>query len=84
MLWDRPSLFASSQSSNRSPGTPSLPAVPLTRVLAVRQSATLTQSLIDTAVNTEMLEPTQPDRKTYTDVSTMGKMTSRVSSLNAS
>ena len=31
----------------------------------------------------EMSEPTQPDRKTSTDVATMGKMTSRVSSLNA-
>ena len=83
MLQGRPSLFTSSQSSNHSLGTPSLPAVLLTRVLAVRQSATLTRSLIDTAVNTETSEPTQPDRKTSTDVATVGKMTSRVSSLNA-
>ena len=83
MLWGRPSLFASSQSSNHSPGTPSLPAVPLTRVLAVRQSATPTQSLVDIAVKMEMSEPMQPDRKTSTDVATMGKMTLRVSSLNA-
>ena len=83
MLQGTPSLFASSQSSNHSLGTPSLPAVPLTRVLAVRQSATLTQGLVDTAVNMETLEPAQPDRKTSTDVATMGKMTSRVFSLNA-
>ena len=82
MLWGRPSLFISSQSSNHSPATPSLPVVPLTRVLAVRQSATPTQSLIDTVVNTETLEPTQPDTKTSTDVATVGKMTWRVSSLN--
>ena len=75
MLWGRPSLFTSSQSSNHSPGTPSLPAVPLTRVLVVRQSATLTRSFIDTAVETETSEPAQLDRKTSTDVATMGKMT---------
>ena len=83
MLQGRPSLFASSQLSNHSPGTPSLPAVPLTRVLAVRQSATPTLSFVNTTVEMEMLEPAQPDRKTSTDVATMGKMTSRVSSLNA-
>ena len=83
MLWGRPSLFASSQSSNHSLGTPSLPAVPLTRVLVVRQSTTLTQRLVNTVVNMEMSEPAQPDRKTSTDVATVGKMTSRVSSLNA-
>ena len=34
-------------------------------------------------VNTETSEPAQPDRKTSTDVATVGKMTLRVSSLNA-
>ena len=83
MLRGRPSLFASSQLSNHSPGTPSLPVVPLTRVLAVRQSATLTRSFIDTTVEMETLEPAQLARKTSNDVATMGKMTLRVSSLNA-
>ena len=84
MLQGRPSPFTSSQPSICSPGIPSLPAVSPTRVLAVRQYTKPTQSLMDTAVNTETSEPTQPDGKTSTDVATIGKMTPRVSSLNTS
>ena len=42
MLQGRPSLFTSSQSSICSPGTPSIPGLPPTRALAVRQPSTPT------------------------------------------
>ena len=57
MLQGRPSLYTSSQLSNHSLGTPSLPAVPLTRVLVVRLSATPTQSFINTAVRWRRQNP---------------------------
>ena len=83
MLRGRPSLFTSSQPSIHSPRTASLTVISPTRVLAARQPTTLTRSLVDTVVNTEMAEPAQPARKTSIEVAIMGKMTPRVSSLNA-
>ena len=82
-LQGRHSPFTSIQPSTHSPGTPSIPVVLPTRTLAVRQSTTLTRGFIDTAVNTELSEPTRPDGRTSADVSAVGRMASKVSSINA-
>ena len=83
-LWGRASPFISTPLSTRLPGAPSIPAFLPTRTLVVRQHFTLTQGFIDTMTNMKMLEPAQPDERTPTDVSAVGRMTSRISSVSAS
>ena len=83
-LWGRASPFISTQSSTHLPGAPSIPAFLATRTLVVRQSSTPTQGFVNTVTNTKTSEPTQPDGRTPTDISAVGRMTSRISSISAS
>ena len=57
--------------------------IPPTRVWGVRQPTIPIRGLIDATVNTGTLEPTQLGRKTSTEVASMGKVTPKVSNLNA-
>ena len=80
----RASPFISTQPSTCLSGTPSIPAFLPTSTLVVGRSSAPTQVFIDTTTNMKTLGPARPGGKTPTDVSAVGRITSRISSISAS
>ena len=82
--WGRASPFISAQLSTHLPGAPSIPAFLPTSISVVGQSSAPTQIFVDTTTNTQPPGPAQPGGKNPTDVSAIGRGTSRISSISAS